>query len=156
MIRKRRFSSSITFTLKQMNKVVHACTCARVHARMNYTEMKCKTSHCVQVLNSHTPSKTLTWSSHLHGCTSSLKFQGFFSVSDEAGTNDSNIMFEQLLTSAAGLHCKGLVTQICAINPSAVTKGNKAEMTAPLILSLVLALPLLAMYAYFIDFQTYV
>ncbi|KAF5839358.1 hypothetical protein DUNSADRAFT_1042 [Dunaliella salina] len=37
-----------------------------------------------------------------------------------------------------------------------VTKGNKAEQVIPIIFSLVLALPLLAMYAYFIDFQTYV
>lgn len=55
---------------------------------------------------------------------------------------------------APGLH----VLTRCAVcaRAAAVSKGNKTEQNSPLLLSYALAVPLLAMYAYFIGFQTYV
>ena len=38
----------------------------------------------------------------------------------------------------------------------AVSKGNKSESAGPIFYSFVLSLPLLGMFIYFVNFQTYV
>lgn len=54
--------------------------------------------------------------------------------------------------------CPALLHVMCVPRPvpCAASKGNKTERATPIFLSFVLALPLLALFVYYLQFQTYV
>ena len=58
--------------------------------------------------------------------------------------------------------CWDLLTATRLLSPSllppppAASKGNKTERAGALLFSLVIGLPVMAMYIYFVNFQTYV
>jgi hypothetical protein len=85
----------------------------------------------------------------------------FLGVVVEAGSHTHYWPSGTLPTDSRGCRCRYMCgsSASCAspmLPPHAASKGNKTEHAGPLVFSFVLAAPLLAMYVYFIRFQTYV
>jgi hypothetical protein len=71
--------------------------------------------------------------------------------------NEEPLNADPLATSfqlwKAALH---VLCPACLCTTHAASKGNKIESSGPLVFSFLLGSPLIAMYVYFIAFQTYV